>query len=412
MTKKNSLVLLSVLLLCITAFFYDIIYNGYVLVIISVIPIANKLIACVGKNKGISAGWLLFIVFSISSLFFSNSLTESIKFICFFIICFLIKHTFECEMGWEKRFYKLMFICSAVHVVATLLSVLAPELIINIVSKRYSGEAFEVYSKLFLNESYAGIASHTGINGFFISIFLGITVCKIAESPKKLSNYLFLILAVIAIFLTKKRSFIIANLCATVIVFFKILVHSKNKIMKILVFAVLILVVYNVLLNSEAGQGVLEKNDSYENLEDVSNGRFDLWEKTFGVFKENPILGVGIGSLTDSYELSSHNTYFQLLAEVGILGFMSYILLLLGDFKKTLKTISGLTKAETGVSEGIKYCSVALYIQIIFIVYSFFGNPLSGISIFLIYTLCSALVSLEYNKLKEFADENRDINIS
>ena len=54
--------------------------------------------------------------------------------------------------------------------------------------------------------------------------------------------------------------------------------------------------------------------------EGADNGRFDLWEKSFAMWKNAPIFGNGLNAMIRSHSLASHNTYLQLLTETGLVG--------------------------------------------------------------------------------------------
>ena len=92
-------------------------------------------------------------------------------------------------------------------------------------------------------------------------------------------------------------------------------------------------------------------------VERGSNSRLKYYEDTFESFKENPIIGIGIGNWKlNSIEKGkrhiegyivpyhAHNDFLQILAETGILGFVSYISIFLFSFiglfklKKLLNT--------------------------------------------------------------------------
>ena len=72
---------------------------------------------------------------------------------------------------------------------------------------------------------------------------------------------------------------------------------------------------------------------------DGSNlGRFDVWTSSINMFKDHPVIGVGIGQWRTKYEESyrlpsenqhlyhAHNNFIQLLSEVGILGLLGVLI--------------------------------------------------------------------------------------
>src|SRR5699024_7296327 len=68
--------------------------------------------------------------------------------------------------------------------------------------------------------------------------------------------------------------------------------------------------------------------------EDVTSGRTILYEKALNLFYENPILGIGwkefkqltYGLLSSTSGSHPHNIYIQLLVELGIIGFLLFVI--------------------------------------------------------------------------------------
>ncbi len=64
------------------------------------------------------------------------------------------------------------------------------------------------------------------------------------------------------------------------------------------------------------------------------------WPRALRAFKKNPLLGTGYSSIT----LATDNDFLRLLGEVGILGFLSFILIFSNIFNLARKMISKLSK--------------------------------------------------------------------
>ncbi len=83
---------------------------------------------------------------------------------------------------------------------------------------------------------------------------------------------------------------------------------------------------------------------SIVDFEETSNkGRLEIWKYTWESFKQQPMLGVGIGNyaivLDESIEASrrgasAHNLYFDFAAEMGLLGLAMFLLILWEVLKK------------------------------------------------------------------------------
>ncbi len=55
-----------------------------------------------------------------------------------------------------------------------------------------------------------------------------------------------------------------------------------------------------------------------------ATGRFDLWRQAIDMWFASPIFGNGMSAFYDRYHGAAHNTYLQVLAETGLVGFALY----------------------------------------------------------------------------------------
>lgn len=55
-----------------------------------------------------------------------------------------------------------------------------------------------------------------------------------------------------------------------------------------------------------------------------ATGRFDLWRQAIDMWFDSPIFGNGMSAFYDRYHGAAHNTYLQVLAETGVVGFALY----------------------------------------------------------------------------------------
>lgn len=85
-----------------------------------------------------------------------------------------------------------------------------------------------------------------------------------------------------------------------------------------------------------------------EYLEKASNkGRVEFWARAFSIWKESPVFGAGIGTVGDTVALKFNmpgatwidNQYMRVLAEMGILGFVAYVAMLLTPVFAGIKNV-------------------------------------------------------------------------
>jgi O-antigen ligase len=122
--------------------------------------------------------------------------------------------------------------------------------------------------------------------------------------------------------------------------------------------------------------GLLFLDDKYRGLGTGFTGRLDAWEEAIALFRDNPVLGVGF-RMHEQYMTtlsSAHNGYLSLLAESGLLGTFSWLLvtsLAIGSlFRRALR---GDSLAALGFSFSLGYLFLAAFERF----FLNMGNPTS-----------------------------------
>lgn len=85
--------------------------------------------------------------------------------------------------------------------------------------------------------------------------------------------------------------------------------------------------------------------------------RFSIWEHALNLFKENPVVGIGLNNFkyVSSTEtvFDAHNVYLQIASQMGTLGLISISLIISGFLYQWLKY-----KPLSGFKNEIKYCAL------------------------------------------------------
>ena len=183
----------------------------------------------------------------------------------------------------------------------------------------------------------AGFLDDPNLAANFCSLALLSTLFLIQDAPRK---YLYLIIFVLglALFISLSRGAVF-SLVGAVIIYLSLCQYKKLPWSRALLTFGLILVfsflVSSVILGSQSGLSGLSINDRPESLSD----RFDMWRSAWEMFLEHPLLGTGLGTFVLRYpalraptEASStgffaHNDYLQILAELGVLGFIAWFII-------------------------------------------------------------------------------------
>jgi len=182
----------------------------------------------------------------------------------------------------------------------------------------------------------AGLLSDPNLAANFCALALLSTLFLIQQSLKK-SFYLIGFLLGLALFVSLSRGAVFA-LAGAVIIYLGMCQYKKLPWHRAsLAFGLVLTLSYSVASLILADQSGLSELSVYDRPKSLSD-RFDMWRSAWDMFLEAPFLGTGLGTFTLRYpafrpfsETSSagffaHNDYLQLLAELGIVGFLAWFL--------------------------------------------------------------------------------------
>lgn len=140
----------------------------------------------------------------------------------------------------------------------------------------------------------------------------------------------------------------------------------KNKLLFFLIGIIGALVLYQVAGISERASG----GAAEEGVDASAMGRIYAWEAAIGMATDNPLTGVGIDNFFSNYFFYSphwdglnhavHSTWFGVLAETGILGFIVFVITIVMLVKTALRTLSTIEANDTYFSPMIKTVAEAL----------------------------------------------------
>ncbi len=300
----------------------------------AVILFGLYIVALCGKRKEFVPGtnanrlWFSMLVFGISllvSCFVSYDVADSIRVLLFFItsfmLCFVIAASVKDADGLNVItgfMYGALMITSAIAVVQRILGV----------------EADASLTDLTLNEDMPGRVFSTlaNPNNFaeFLVLFMPFAFAFALNMKKKKQSGIYIagmVLPLVAILLTYSRSGWIALAIAAIIF---IAFYEKKYIPLFIVVAILAI--------PFIPQNILNRILTIGNLEDSSSSyRVDIWTGCLKMLKEYWFTGVGLGTggFAEIYPPfavgesgvapHSHMHFMEMLCELGVLGFVSYI---------------------------------------------------------------------------------------
>ena len=278
---------------------------------------------------------ILNIIFSENLLYSAKTSLGLIKNIIFLIGCYIV---FKIDKKIFDTFIKLVFFIFIFTSLDTILQYL-------------TGNDIFGYNKSLLH--YGRLSGPFGdelIVGSFLSKILFISILYfLLNFKKKYYDLIFIIFAVLVIFLTKERSAILMAIFASFIYIFLRIDKFKYKIISLFLAALIITISFITVPDSFKRFKFIYNSE--QNFLDTQWGAHFL--TSYEIFKKKPILGSGIrtyrfecskdylkniNSKASEFRCSTHphNFYFEILSDTGILGIGFFLFFLVLVLKKII----------------------------------------------------------------------------
>lgn len=291
--------------------------------------------------------WILFLILLLPSIMLSDNF-ESVRFALSGPIALAIGayYLMGKQVRWNlyRKFLYYMFL--PILSLCVLLIIKTPD---------FSEITFTANST-FATTGGFGPVHVSAVLGVAILVLLITIFIKQLIFPKLWMNYLFLFVLSFRLLLSFARSGLFALICS----FTGVIVYLiYNKHIKVGVFLkslcvagtllFLVWIVVNDLTGGMAYNRYSGRNTVGEKREDITTGRGVLFEQEIEMFIENPLIGIGVGNVSEirykKYRLphTSHTEYSRLLAEHGIWGGCAVLIMLIVPLVWIFKTQSGYT---------------------------------------------------------------------
>lgn len=325
--------------------------------------------------------WCISILPFLVSTFYSIDKQMSLKFTLVYtatIILFILISisSDKVKLGALKVHYSF----SVSIMILTLISWLIPPLFTILFYPLLSEKAQSAYVYFLNLNELSGISGQTGTNAFLLSVGLAFVIFK----KKNLFNIFLIILFSLLIIMSAKRGIILANILAYLsVVLLFVRLTSKKVLISIMLFV--LFTILGIFIFTRIG---------LININTFSSNRIQLYEIAIEIFSANFIFGTGINTFSNylpnfnnnlGESLNAHNIYFQLLAETGLFGLITFLSVQILTFIYTVR----IKKAISNQMEykKVNYVLSVIYFQIFFFIYSLMGNTLYDYNFFMIYLL-------------------------
>ncbi|NOH24805.1 hypothetical protein F0256_16675 [Vibrio europaeus] len=219
-----------------------------------------------------------------------------------------------------------------------------------------------------------------------------------------------LILAMAAVIATQSRGGLLGSI-AVFGIFGLRLIRSKSLLIFIGVIGLAVLFAVAGISDRQSG-GAAE-----EGIDASAMGRLYAWEAAFKMALDNPFSGVGLNNFYSNYYYYSphwdglnhavHSTWFGVLAEMGFLGLIVFIGIIVSLIKTSRQTLSILSELKGSVSPYLTATALAVYAGVI-------GTVVSGTfltqgftwPIYILAALCIAISRITQNR-SQFENLNK-----
>ena len=261
------------------------------------------------------------------------ALSESVRFLTYVFIFFLIKYEFSTRKSVKNLLGCYIF-------TASLLSIFG---------------IFQHFTTLGLDKK------------FIVKYASGYSVVKIAATmynPNAYAAFLILIIFPVIMLTIYEKNKIMKTIYGiiSILIFVNIVMtYSRNALLGFGIGAMVLCVLYSLkLIIAFGGVGIaaLFIPSVFDRIRDLTNitqneSRIKLWKTAIMMIKEHPILGVGNGNFISRYDefvnkykglsynaytrYPAHNSYLKLQSELGIIGIVSFLSILITSLLRVKK---------------------------------------------------------------------------
>jgi len=335
--------------------------TAYLLIILGIAKHQSRPLFHVVANNYSYAAFLSFFLWALFSIFWSTDISISSYKVIEFSLCLL--GIFVGGLMTDKEFNKVLKIFI---IFALLMCVISAYQVFVLKFGRPVGLFFDRNT----NGSYlvVGLLSLSAFYVFEPKYYSSITGAGIS-------------LFVYAIGLSQSRGAVLSLIIA-LLLFFSMIVRENRYRGR---FGLLLLwgLAGFILENITSTGSVLRFIDTLQSG-DVSSTRFSLWRSAYELYLEEPLLGHGLGALWGSFVVSRfdidlvppyapHNDYLQLLAELGPIGlllFVLFVFLILRQYSTIKRSETGLWRNGNVVAAWLALVAVFVHIFFNFHFYS------------------------------------------
>jgi len=352
--------------------------------------------------------WLISIVFIMLSILYNYTIERNNE-IFVYVTGFLFLVISKLEIERYIPAFKILKFFSVVYAMATIFHYIFTDFYHSFIFPFISSTAQQRMVELTNIDYYPGLGiAQPSMAAAPMIIGIGVIIAGFTkeEKPIKKIDYIYLILLFCGLNLTGKRSVLLWGIIASFLLYYFSREHNKklNRSIKIILLSFISIFILIITMNyfKEAPffSRIISTIEGLISGDDITSGRILLYSRAWELFLEYPVFGIGWGQFINitsgqllSRDLSVHNVYLQLLAEVGLVGFTLIVTSLVYTYYKTfryLKIVYNTSYFGENWRIGISF---SFYYQSFFLLYCLSENPFYNIKYMFIYFFCISITS-------------------
>lgn len=360
-------------------------FSNIILLILSFLALCSNFkngLFCI-KRKEISLPICLFLIFGCLSIMWSaDPQSSKIMVYIFFTMLLIMQYNFS-DNFW-KKFLKYGEIASIITAISVFLEMINPNLFIS-VFRFILFRPSNALNQAMLGE-YSGIAGGNAHAAVILNFGFAISLakCYVKNKMNKMDVIKFTMLF-IAIFLTGKRALVITPILMLIIYYCS--GNTINKYSKLIMFILIsgflgyILIQINPSIADAIDKFVQGESDT-----DILTGRGNFWKICIVMFREKTLCGYGIAAFNYVFfekthylfagipwGYHAHSIYYQICAELGILGISMFVWQLVVVVFKYINFL----KAKHCYTDEKKFVMLfGIFVTLFLAVYGLTGNVL------------------------------------
>lgn len=296
------------------------------------------------QKDHLAMAWGITIIPTLYSIAFNVNITN-IEYLVVYSFSIIMLFAKINSLNTLEKMFKIIEVIGLFHAAGIVLEKIFPALFAKYIYTRYPAEMFGRLTHAYY---MTGFQREVAFVSAYIIAALG--VC-IYYNKSDLINRFKIVFLIIALMLTNKRAFTLFPVMAIIIeysIWHKLRINKKlitSCAGMIIVVVISCIVFKDKIEQMSIVQRITSTMQAAEKGEDVMTGRGVLWDASFQLFLQKPVLGIGWRKTEDLIRLivysriplSTHNIYIQLLTETGAVGIIIYMRAFLNTLKLSIK---------------------------------------------------------------------------